>query len=340
LNSERVKRFHLQREIFRKTLWIGGLLAAILSGCGPGTASNPAQAGQASGLAAIQPAALTGGEKLRVVATTAILGDVVRNVGGDTIDLTILIGPGQDPHAYEPTPRDVVAMEKAQVVFENGLGLEAGLDTTIRAAASHGQPVVEVSAGAKILGNSTAAPAAGKQVTAGNPHVWLDPTNVKIWLHNIETTLGALDPQNAAVYRANVATYAQKLADLDGYIQDQVAKIPIERRKLVTDHEALEYFAARYGFTIVGTVIPSYSTIAEPSAANLTDLINKIRAEKVPAVFVGTTANPKVAEVVANETAAKVLPLYSESLGAPGSGADTYLGMMRTDVDRIVQGLS
>jgi ABC-type Zn uptake system ZnuABC Zn-binding protein ZnuA len=326
--------------MFWKTVWIGGLLAAILSSCGPARASDPAQTGQAPGPAAIQPAALAGGEKLRVVATTAILGDVVRNVGGDTIDLTVLIGPGQDPHAYEPAPRDVAAMEKAQVVFENGLGLEAGLDTTIRAAASHGQPVVEVSTGAKILGNSTAASAAGEHAAAGNPHVWFDPTNVGVWVHNIETTLSALDPQNAAAYRTNAASYAQKLTELDAYIQAQVAKIPVERRKLVTDHEALEYFAARYGFTIVGTVIPSYSTIAEPSAANMTDLINKIRADKVPAVFVGTTANPKVAEVVANETAAKVLPLYSESLGAPGSGADTYLGMMRTDIDRIAQGLS
>jgi ABC-type Zn uptake system ZnuABC Zn-binding protein ZnuA len=327
----------LQRKMFWKTVWIWALLAAILSSCGPSTASNPAQVG---GPAAIRPAALAGGEKLRVVATTAILGDVVHNVGGDAIDLTVLIGPGQDPHAYEPTPRDVAAMEKAQVLFENGLGLEAGLDATIRAAASHGQPVLEVSTGAKILGNTTTAPTASELATTGNPHVWLDPTNVGVWLHNIETTLSALDPRNAAAYRANVASYALKLTDLDSYIQAQVAKIPVERRKLVTDHEAFEYFAARYGFTIVGTVIPSYSTIAEPSAASLTDLINKIRAEKVPAVFVGTTANAKVAEVVANETAAKVLPLYSESLGAPGSGADSYLGMMRTDIDRIVKGLS
>ena len=330
----------MQRKMLWKTAWICALLAAILSSCGPATASNPPQAGQAGGPAAIRPAALAGGEKLRVVATTAILGDVVRNVGGDAIDLTVLIGPGQDPHAYEPTPRDVAAMEKAQVVFENGLGLEAGLDSTIRAAASHGQPVVEVSAGARILGNDTAAPAAGAHDATGNPHVWFDPANVGVWLHNIETTLSALDPRNAAAYRANAASYALKLTDLDVYIQAQVAKIPVERRKLVTDHEALEYFAASYGFTIVGTVIPSYSTIAEPSAANMTDLINKIRAEKVPAVFVGTTANAKVAEVVAHETAAKVLPLYSESLGAPGSGADTYLGMMRTDIDRIEKGLS
>ena len=323
-----------------KTVWIGVLLAAILSSCGPAKASNPTPAGQAGAPAAIQPATLAGGEKLRVVATTAILGDVVRNVGGDALDLTVLVGPGQDPHAYEPAPQDVAAIEKAQVVFENGLGLEAGLDSTIRAAASHGQPVVEVSTGVKIVGAGTAAPTPGAHETAGNPHVWMDPANLNTWLHNLETTLSALDPQNAAAYHANAASYALKLADLDAYIQAEVAKIPVERRKLVTDHEALEYFAARYGFEIVGTVIPSYSTIAEPSAANLTDLINKIRAEKVPAVFVGTTANSKVADVVAQETGVKVLPLYSESLGAPGSGADTYLGMMRTDIDRIVKGLS
>ncbi len=327
-------------KMFWKTTWIAALLVATLSSCSQAGSAGRVADGAPGGGLALRPATLAGGEKLRVVATTAILGDVVRNVGGEALDLTVLIGPGQDPHAYEPTPRDVAAIEKAQVVFENGLGLEAGLDPTIRAAASPGHPVVEVSTGVKVLRDHAAAPPAGEAATAGNPHVWMDPSNVGGWVDNIRTTLSALDPKNAAVYQANSASYAQKLTTLDSYIQSQVAKIPVERRKLVTDHEALEYFAARYGFTIVGTVIPGYSTLAEPSAANLTDLIDKIRAEKVPAVFIGATANPKVADVVAQETGAKVVPLYSESLGAPGSGADTYLGMMRTDVERIVKGLS
>jgi ABC-type Zn uptake system ZnuABC Zn-binding protein ZnuA len=316
-------------------LVVCALLALILSSCGPAIGANVARATQSAG-----PAGAASGGKLRVVATTSILGDVVRNVGGDAIDLTVLIAPGQDPHAYEPTPRDIAAIEKAQVVFENGLGLEAALDPTIKATAAHGQPVVAVSTGVKVLGSGSAPSPGGENNAAGNPHVWLDPTNVGIWLNNIETTLSKLDPQNAASYHANATAYGAKLTELDAYIKDQTAKVPTERRKLVTDHEALEYFAARYGFEVVGAVIPGYSTLAEPSAANLTDLISKIRAEKVPAVFVGSTANPKAADVVAQETGAKVLSLYSEALGLPGSGADTYLGMMRYDTDTIVEGLS
>jgi ABC-type Zn uptake system ZnuABC Zn-binding protein ZnuA len=307
------------------------MLGLAMSGCaaaGPGQGASQKTAGPA-----LKPAQLSPGRKLRVVASTSILGDVVRNVGGDAVDVTVLIAPGQDPHAYEPSPRDVAAIENAQVVFTNGLGLEAGLESTIRAAASKGQPVIAASDGVKVLEDSTGEHA------GGDPHVWFDPANVKVWVANIQASLKALDPARATTYEANASAYNVKLDELNTYIQQQVAKVPVDRRKLVTDHEALGYFAARNGFQIVGTVIPGYSTVAEPSAANLADLITKIRAQKVPAVFIGTTANPKVAQTVAQETGARVLPLYSESLGAPGSGADTYIGMMRTDVDTIVRGL-
>jgi ABC-type Zn uptake system ZnuABC Zn-binding protein ZnuA len=130
------------------------------------------------------------------------------------------------------------------------------------------------------------------------------------------------------------------LDELDAYIRGQVALIPSDRRKLVTDHEALGYFADRYGFQIVGAVIPSVSTSAEPSAGELAALIDKIRTEKVPAVFIGTTANPKLADLVARDTGATVLPLYTGEMGPPGSGADSYIGMMRADIDTIVKGLT
>jgi ABC-type Zn uptake system ZnuABC Zn-binding protein ZnuA len=310
-------------------LWmLGILLTAALAGCAPGQAAGPG--GTPGTPTTLKPVTLKSGEKLRVVATTAIVGDVVHNVGGDHIDLTTLIGPGQDPHAYEPTPQDVARLEQAQVVFINGLGLEAGLETTVRAAASQGQPIITVSDGVNVI----------KDGSAVNPHVWLNPENVKGWVRNIDTALSSLDPANAAAYHANAAHYGQQLTDVDTYVQQQTAKIPPDRRKLVTDHEALGYFAAHYGFQVVGVVIPSVSSQAEPSAADLAQIIAKIKAEKVPAVFIGTTANPKMADMVASDTGAKVLSLYSESLGTPGSGADTYLGLMRTDIDNIVRGLA
>jgi ABC-type Zn uptake system ZnuABC Zn-binding protein ZnuA len=328
------------RAIMRAAL----LLVLLSGGCAPATARPSQASGQGiapATLPTVQPARLDAGQKLRVVATTSVLGDVVRNVGGDAIDLTMLMAPGQDPHAYEPTPRDIAAIEKSQVVFENGLGLEAGLHTTISAAAAQGQPIIPISIGTKVLSGSgpvTPAPADSEQ--AGNPHVWLDPTNVSIWVHNLDAILSTLDPLNAGTYHKNATAYEKQLQTLDATIQAQVAQVPQDHRKLVTDHEALEYFAARYSFEVVGTLIPGYSTIAEPSASNLAGLIQTIRGEKVPAVFIGTTANPRVADVVARETGAKVIALYSESLGGPGSGADTYLSMMQFDVDAIVKGLS
>lgn len=311
----------------RPVLWaLSMMLALTLAACAPSRAT-----GRTSGAGtALKPATLKAGEKLRVAATTAILGDVVNNVGGDLIQLTTLIAPGQDPHAYEPGPRDVGQLEQAQVVFINGLGLEAGLESTVRAAASKGQPVIAVSDGAELLIEGGAT----------NPHVWFNPDNVKVWVRNIETALTGLDPANAEAYQANAARYTGQLDEMDAYVRTQAAKIPADRRKLVTDHEALGYFAARYGFQIVGTVTPGISTAAEPSAADLAGLIGKIKAEKVPAVFIGVTANPKMADMVAKDTGARVLPLYSESLGTPGSGADTYLGLMRTDIDAIVSGLA
>jgi ABC-type Zn uptake system ZnuABC Zn-binding protein ZnuA len=287
---------------------------------------------------------LAAGEKLRVVATTGIVGDVVKNVAGDRIDLTTLIGPGQDPHTYQPTPQDIAAIEKAHVVFLNGFHLEEGLESTIDAASGVTSPVVSVSAGIQPRPSpAEKAPpglGAGGGHAAGDPHVWFDPANVKVWTDNIERTMSALDPANAATYQANAAAYARQLDELDATIRAQVALIPAERRKLVTDHEALGYFADRYGFQILGAVIPSLSTSAEPSAGDLAALVEVIRSQGVPAIFIGTTTNPKTAGLVARETGARVLLLYAGETGPAGSGAESYLGMMRANAEAIVTGLT
>jgi ABC-type Zn uptake system ZnuABC Zn-binding protein ZnuA len=345
------------------SLLLGTAVVLLLSACGQGgppAAGNatpaagggggPVSVAGSSSIPDLHPANLAGGRKLRVVATTGILGDVVHNVAGDLVELTTLIRPDQDPHTYEPTPKDVAVIERADVVFINGLGLEEGLASTIDAAVGRGSPVVSASAGIQprqpdqptASQNSTpvATPAAGHDHATGDPHVWMDPENVKVWTDNIQRSLGALDPSNAAAYQANAAAYSRQLDELDAYIRAQVALIPAERRKLVTDHEALGYFADRYGFQVVGAVIPSVSTSAEPSAGELAALVDKIRAEKVPAVFIGTTTNPKLADLVARDTGATVLPLYTGEMGPPGSGADSYIGMMRADIDTIVKGLT
>jgi ABC-type Zn uptake system ZnuABC Zn-binding protein ZnuA len=320
----------------------------LLAACGagaPSAAPSAADTGSDARLPELHAASLAGGQKLQVVATTGIVGDVVRNVAGDLVELSVLIGPGQDPHTYQPTPKDIAEIERAHVVFINGLGLEEGLGSTIDAAAGRGSAVVSVSTGIRPLAPD-AQPAASPGATparpgaGSDPHVWFDPANVKIWVDNIEKSLSALDPPHAASYQANAAAYARRLDDLDAYIRGQVALIPPQNRKLVTDHDAFGYFADRYRFQVVGAVIPSVSTSAEPSAGELAGLVEKIRAEKVPAVFIGTTTNPKLADLVAQETGAQVLPLYTGATGPAGSGTDTYIGMMRADVDTIVKGLT
>ena len=311
-------------------------LALLMSGCAAGKTTSSAVRGVAleTVLPDIKAVKLGPGERLRAVATTGIVADVVAHVGGDALELQALMGPGQDPHSYSPTPQDIAAVENAQVVFINGFRLEEGLAATVETVAARGQPVVSVSAGIKprVAEDTSEHP-------AGDPHVWTDPSLVNIWVQNIAATLSALDPARASSYRANAAAYARQLDELDGYIRGQVAKVPADRRKLVTDHDQLSYLAARYRFEVVGAVIPGITTAAEPSAKDLAALTDKIRAQHVTAVFVGTDVNPKMAELVAKETGARLVPLYSGSLGPAGSGADTYLGMMRANIDRIVQGL-
>jgi ABC-type Zn uptake system ZnuABC Zn-binding protein ZnuA len=174
---------------------------------------------------------------------------------------------------------------------------------------------------------------------SGDPHTWFDPNNVVKWVDNIEGALVALDPAHAQDYAARAQAYRQQLQALDAHIREQTARIPPERRKLVTDHQIFTYFAARYGFEMVGAVIPGFSTAAEPSASDLADLAARVREAGVPVVFVGRTANPRMAQVLANEVGIRILPLYTGALGEPGSGADSYIGMMRANVDTIVEGL-
>lgn len=270
---------------------------------------------------------------LKVVATTSIIGDIVKNIGSEAIDLTVLIPAGSDPHSYEPVPQDIARVADANVIFVNGADLEESLLRTLTSAVQ-GAQVVSLSDGIELIQASSDPDHPG-----GDPHVWTDPTLVKVWVDKIAQVLTERDPANAALYQANAKDYAQKLDELDRWIQEQVSQIPPERRRLVTDHESFAYFARRYGFEQVGAVIPSTSTLAEPSAQELANLEDAIRRLGVSAIFVDAAVNPTLAERVGRDTGIRLVRLYSGSLSQPDGEAGTYLDYMRYNVAAIVSAL-
>ena len=279
-----------------------------------------------------------GPDKLQVVATTTIVGDVVRNIGGDAIQLEVLLPPGSDPHSFDPTPQDVAKIAKASLIFANGAGLEAFLEPLLKNAGSQAQ-VVYVSDGVQLIRFQSNLPGEESGPGGGDPHTWFDPQNVKVWVQNIEKALSAQDPKDAQTYAANARRYTQQLDALDSWIQSQVDQIPSDQRKLVTDHEAFTYFAARYGFQQVGAIVPGYSTLAQPSAQELAALEDAIRKLGVKAVFVGETVSPNLAKQVAQDSGVKLVYLYTGALSDSKGPASTYLDFMHYDVNQIVNGL-
>jgi ABC-type Zn uptake system ZnuABC Zn-binding protein ZnuA len=288
---------------------------------------------------------LAAGEKLHVVATTNLVADVVAQIGGERITLHTLMGPGVDPHSYSTTPQDLRTLEEAQVVFINGLHLEEALTDLLAGLAA---PVVPVSAGItpRVMGEEQGGDQSEQSAEGeehhhegGDPHTWQRVANVKHWVENIHTSLSQLDPANAEAYHAAAEAYLAELDTLDAEIRAQIESIPAENRKLVTDHETFGYFADEYGFTLVGALISSLSTAAEPSAQELAALQDQVVAEGVKAIFVGTTVNPRLAEQLAQDLDIQVVSLYSDSLSAPDGPAATYLAFMRYNVNAIVTAL-
>ena len=273
--------------------------------------------------------------KLKVVVTTSIIGDVVARVGGEAIDLTVLIAAGQDPHSYEPGARDLTAVADAHVIFINGWDLEEGLLDNLANVAEAGV-IVPVSVGIAPRELDMAG-----QHHSIDPHVWLDPQNVKLWATNIEQVLATLDSANAAVYADNAATYQQELDDLLLEMDEAMAKV--NGRSLVTNHDALGYLAARYDLKIIGTVLPGASTLAEPSASELTELATKMQEAATCTIFAESTANTQLANALAEElnycAPVQILSLYTGAVGTAGSGADSYIGMMQANIQALVEGL-
>ena len=305
---------------------------------------------------ALSPIGLGEGEKLRVVATTNIVADVVANIGGDVIELMALIPLGADPHTYQPTPGDYRAMVDAHVIFINGLGLEETMYGTLEQVATE-VPIVSLSEGIepRRIGttegqepDSEGGPDKHEEGEGSeghlhqdgvDPHVWFDPFNIMIWAENAAQVMGSLDPKNADFYQENTHKYIGAIEDLHAWIEEMVARVPEQNRELVTDHLTIGYFADRYGFEIVGAVIPAYSTAAQPSAQELAALEDTIRDLEVKAVFVGMTVNPKLIERAAEDTGVRIVPLYTGSLSESNDSAGTYLEFMRYDVEAIVEAI-
>ncbi len=292
-------------------------------------------------LGACAPAASTpvaeGAAPLKVLAVETFLAEIAQNVAGERVKVESLIPLGLDPHAFEPTPQDVLKVAGSQVLIVNGAGFETWLTKTLENAGGQ-RRVIEASSG---LSSRSLQP--GEQADpdhVGDPHFWLDPTKVAKYVENIRDGLIAADPAGAETYTQNAAAYLVKLNDLDAWIQTQVAQIPVERRLLVTNHESFGYFADRYGFKLVGAIVPSVSTEASPSAQQLAQLVDQIKASGAPAVFLETGASPQLAEQISAETGVKaVTGLYTHSVTAPDGEAPTYLEMMKFNVKAIVAAL-
>lgn len=272
----------------------------------------------------------------QIVVTTTVLGDVTANVAGEDAGIEVLLPPGADPHGYQASARQVAAIDEADLVIANGLGLEEGLTDVLQAAADDGANVLEVGE----LLDPIPFGAAGHGRGDLDPHIWLDPVRMAEAARLIATELAALEPGVDWATRAEA--YAADLGDAHVEIESILSQVPAESRKLVTSHRAFGYFADRYGFEIVGVVIPGGSTLADPSSAELSSLVETIEHERVRAIFAETTEPIDLAEAVAAEVGrdVEVVELHTGSLGEPGSGADTLIGMLVTNAARIAAALS
>jgi ABC-type Zn uptake system ZnuABC Zn-binding protein ZnuA len=312
-------------------------VAVTLSGCSAGGGAR---------------ANVSGG--LQVIATTTQVGDFTRNIVGDAEDVTVtqLIQPNQSSHSYDPSAADLTALGRADVLVINGVGLEEWLHDAIDASGFHG---VTISADAGIRvehldehatdhATSTDAgstDAAAHNHEAGNPHIWTAVANAEKMVATIADGLARADDVHASAIRANADAYQQKLAALDAWIHENIDAVPPNKRLLVSNHDAFGYFTAAYGITYVGSIIPSFDDNAEPSAAEIDDLVAAIATTGVKAVFSEASINPKAANTIAREAHVTVYSgedaLYGDSLGPAGSAGDTYIHAQVHNVKLILE---
>ncbi len=264
---------------------------------------------------------LVAGGSAQVLTTTTILGDMTKQLAGDRMSVGSIVPAGAHVEEYEPRPNDAKRMSDAKLVISNGLDLDKWVEPLLRNAKS-GTPVVVVTDGLPDID--------------GNPHMWFDPTLARKYVEKIRDALIALDPAGREVYTASALRYSQELVALDAELKAKVATIPPDRRRLVTSHDAFPYLAKAFGLEIVGFAQPEPDKM--PSAGELADLIDRVKSAKVPAIFSEAGVSPQLAETIAKETGAKVITdLPTDSL--LDKPADSYVGLMRVVVDKIVAAL-
>ncbi len=263
-------------------------------------------------------------DELQVIAVESFLADIAQNVAGKRFNVEVLVPPDTDPHTFQPTPQDVTKIANSQVLIANGAGLEEWLQELLD------------NAGGERLVIETAQSLIGDSTRPGDPHFWLDPNYVIYYAEEIRDGYILADPAGEANYMQNAADYILQLKELDSWIADQVEQIPSEQRLLVTNHESFGYFADRYGFTVIGTIIPNVSTGTSPSAQQLVELIEDIKETGTKAIFLESGTNPELAEQVARETGVKVIKeLQTHSISPPGG----YIDMMEYNTQAIVEAL-
>ena len=344
----------------KKALWVSMIILVLVLAAACGNSEERDQTNEKG--------------NIRVVVTTTFIGDVVENIAGDRVDMTGLLTPGQNPHSYQPSPMDMVAVSEADLILVNGFGLEEFLDELLEGTDTSAE-VLAVSEGINALEGEHHHDGENhddhngeehddhdgeehddhdgeehddhdgedhddhmKGVMGLDPHVWFDPNNVLVWAENIANALAEADPVNSEYYQGNLEKYQGQLIELDGWIRDQVDQIPADQRELVTDHSSLGYFADEYNLVQIGTVVPALTTEAETSGMELADLIDTIREHQTKAIFIGVDFDPNLAQRVADETGVELVPLYLGSL-SDGEPAGNYISFMRYNVSAIMEAL-
>ena len=278
------------------------------------------------------PSGARAADKVKAVASFSILGDMVKQVGGDRIDVITLVGPDGDAHVYEPTPADAKNLATAQILFNNGLGFEGWMDRLEKSSGFRGKVMV-ASTGVK------PRTMVEDEKTVADPHAWQSLANGKLYVANIRDGLIAVDPEGKSVYEANAAKYLDALAKEEADVRAALAALPQERRKIITSHDAFGYFGAAYGLEIVAP--EGVSTESEASAKDVAKIIRQIKAERIPAVFMENITDHRLLDQIASETGAKIGgELYTDALSPPDGPAPTYLDMFRHNVGALTAAVS
>jgi zinc/manganese transport system substrate-binding protein len=279
-------------------------------------------------------------ERIPVIATFSVIGDMLANVGGDHVDIKTIVGAGGDCELYQPTAADVATIATARAVFINDLNeeFEPWLEPLLKQARFTGTKVV-VTRGVRTLTAEEEHPISGRQLPAAiDQHAWLDPHNGVIYVRNIAEALARLDPSGAADYRANAATYTREIQTVDDWARREFAAVPAAKRRVLASHDSLEYIANAYGITLLS--VNGWTNKSEPSAAELAKLARQIRSGHVKALFLDSITDPRAMQRIADETGAVIGgTLYGDSLSPSGSEADSYVNMLRHDVATLKAGM-